>query len=45
VILKALVSGQLTPNKASTLLTSLANQAKLIETDDLIKRIEKLEAV
>ncbi len=36
IILKALGSGQLTPGEASTILTSLANQAKLIETDDLL---------
>jgi len=43
VILKTLGSGELTPSEASSLLSALANQAKLTELDDLTRRLEKLE--
>jgi len=43
VILNTLGSGRLTPSEASSILSALANQAKLSEIDDLTKRVEKLE--
>ena len=43
-IIKAAVSGQIPPDIGSQLITALANQAKIIETDDLMRRIEALEA-
>ncbi len=43
-ILKAATSGKLTPGEASSLLQSLASIARVTELDELIKRIEALEA-
>ena len=43
-ILKGVSSGELTPGQASQLLTGLAGYAKLVETDDLAKRLAELEA-
>jgi len=42
-IIKATLAGHIPPDIGSQLITALANQAKLIETSDLIKRIEILE--
>lgn len=42
-VLQAAGSGQLAPSQASQLLGALASQAKLIETTELVKRIEALE--
>lgn len=44
-IISATMTGQITPDIGSMLIIALANQAKLIETDDLSKRIEALEHV
>lgn len=41
--ISATMAGQIPPDIGSLLITALANQAKLIETDDLSKRIEALE--
>ena len=43
-IITATADGRLTPGQATTLLTALGGVAKLIETTELIKRIEALEA-
>lgn len=42
-IISATMVGQIPPDIGSMLITALTNQAKLIETDDLSKRIEALE--
>jgi len=42
-IIKAIMGGQLPPDIGSQLITALANQAKIVEIDDLTKRIEVLE--
>jgi len=42
-VLRAMANGKLTPTEASTLVSTLALQAKLVETDELTKRIEVLE--
>jgi len=42
-IIKATLAGHIPPDIGSQLITALENQAKLIETSDLIKRIEILE--
>jgi hypothetical protein len=42
-IIKATVSGKIPPDIGSQLITALANQAKVIEIDELTKRIEVLE--
>lgn len=42
-IIKATLAGHIPPDIGSQLITALANQSKLIETTDLIKRIETLE--
>lgn len=42
-IIKATLAGHIPPDIGSQLITALANQAKLIETSDLVKRIEILE--
>ena len=42
-IIKATMGGRIPPDIASQLLTGLAAQAKLIEVDDLLKRVEALE--
>jgi hypothetical protein len=38
------MSGNIPPDIASQLITALAAQSKIIETDDLTKRIEILES-
>lgn len=43
-VLQALGAGTLTPDEAGSLMAALANQARLIETAELIERIEALEA-
>ena len=43
-IIKATMGGKIPADIGSQLLSALANQAKIIEIDDLIKRIEALEA-
>ena len=42
-IIKATMSGKVPPDIGSGLITALASQAKLLEIDDMIKRIEILE--
>jgi Family of unknown function (DUF5681) len=42
-ILKATLSGGISPDIGCMLITALANQAKIVEIDDLTKRIEALE--
>ena len=43
-IIKATMAGQIPPDIGSQLITALSNQVKLVETIDLIKRIEALES-
>lgn len=42
-VLKATLTGQIPPDIGTQVISALANQSKLIETTDLIKRIEILE--
>jgi len=42
-IIKATMSGQIPPDIGSQLITALANQAKIVEIDELTRRIEVLE--
>ena len=42
-ILNAVADGKIAPDQAQSLIASLANVAKIIETTDLIERIELLE--
>jgi hypothetical protein len=42
-IIKATMAGQIPPDIGSQLITALANQAKIVEIDELTKRIEALE--
>jgi len=42
-IIKATMSGQIPPDIGSQLITALAHQAKIVEIDDVIKRLEVLE--
>ena len=43
-IIKSIVTGKIPPDTGSQLITALANQAKIVEIDDLTRRIEALEA-
>ena len=43
-IIRATLSGHISPDIGSQLITALANQAKIIEIDELTKRIELLES-
>ena len=43
-ILSEMAKGIITPTEANTLLGALASQAKLIESDELTRRVEALEA-
>lgn len=43
-IIKAALTGQIPPDIGSQLITALANQAKIVEIDELTKRIEILES-
>ena len=42
-IIKATMSGQIPPDIGSQLITALANQAKIVEIDDVLKRLDALE--
>jgi hypothetical protein len=42
-ILRAVSAGKITPTEGTTLMNALASQAKVVEIDDLEKRITKLE--
>ena len=44
-ILAALTGGDLTPDEASTLMQTVAAQARLIEVDELERRVAALEAL
>ena len=41
-IIKATMSGQIPPDIGSQLITALTHQAKIVEIDDVIKRLEAL---
>jgi hypothetical protein len=43
-VLRAAATGDLSPGQAAQLMTALAAQAKLTETDELAARIAALEA-
>lgn len=43
-VISAALSGQIPPDVGGQLITALTNQAKIVEIDELTKRIEKLEA-
>ena len=43
-IIKAIMGGILAPDIGSALIAALSNQAKIVEIDDLTKRIEALES-
>jgi len=43
-IIRATMAGQIPPDIGSQLITALANQSKIVEIDELTKRIEALEA-
>ena len=43
-IITGIMSGKLAPDVGAGLINALASQAKIIESDDLAKRIEALEA-
>lgn len=42
-IIKATMAGQIPPDIGSQLITALTHQAKIIEIDELVKRVEALE--
>jgi len=42
-VIKATMSGDIPPDIGSQLITALANQAKIVEIDELTKRVEALE--
>ena len=42
-VLEAVGSGKLSPDEGSSVMSSLQGQAKLIESEELIERIERLE--
>jgi len=42
-ILRAAAAGKITPSEAATLMQSVSNQAKIIETDELERRVSRLE--
>ena len=42
-IIKATMSGQIAPDIGSQLITALAHQAKIVEIDDVLKRLDALE--
>jgi len=43
-IIKATMAGQIPPDIGGQLITALANQSKIVEIDDLTRRLEVLEA-
>ena len=43
-IIKAIMGGILAPDIGSALIAAVSNQAKIVEIDDLTKRIEALES-
>jgi hypothetical protein len=42
-VIKATMAGQIPPDIGSQLITALSNQAKIIEIDELTRRVEALE--
>ncbi len=44
VIIRSIMSGKTAPDVGAALITALASQSKIVEIDDLIKRIEVLES-
>ena len=44
-IVKATMGGSIPPDVGSALITALANQSRIVEIDELTKRLEVLEAV
>ncbi len=42
-VLEALSSGQITPSESASIMQTLQGRARLIETEELIERIEALE--
>ena len=42
-IIKATMSGQIPPDIGSQLITALTHQAKIVEIDDVLKRLDALE--
>jgi hypothetical protein len=42
-VVARMLEGNLTPNEATALLAALAAQSKLVETDELTRRVEALE--
>lgn len=43
VIFNKLANGELSPSEANALLSTIASKAKLVETEEIIKRLEELE--
>jgi polyhydroxyalkanoate synthesis regulator phasin len=43
LIIKAMGQGDITPNEATSMLSALASQSRIVEVDDLEKRITALE--
>lgn len=43
VVMRLLTNGELTPDEATQLMQAIASHARIVETDELAKRIEKLE--
>jgi hypothetical protein len=43
-VVQAIGVGQVTPSEGSVLLSALSSQARLVEFDDLLARLEKLES-
>ena len=43
-IIKAMTAGDITPSEATTIMQSIASQARIIEVDELEKRVTELEA-
>ena len=44
-IIKATMAGQIPPDIGSQLITALASQSKIVEIDDVLKRLDALEAI
>jgi Family of unknown function (DUF5681) len=44
-IIKATMTGQIPPDIGSQLITALASQSKIVEIDDVLKRLDALEAI
>jgi len=42
-VVKAMAAGEITPEQASTIMTAIAAQARVIEVDELERRVKSLE--